>query len=116
MMNAEEISMEDKFALLQKLFTPTSPQEKNFQPVILGLKQFNPDEISAVQVVDSMRSTITVTKKGEQPVQYQGAQAVNYLTEKAGWKICAMMLVARDNYGQVVQDLLTVLVLPKLPE
>ncbi len=32
-MSADEISIEDKFALLQKLFAPTSPQEKNFQPI-----------------------------------------------------------------------------------
>lgn len=114
-MSAEEITLKEKFALIQKLLAPTSTQENNFQPVIFGLKQFNPDEIRGIHAVDSMRSTITVTKEGDRPVEYKGAQAVNYLTEHAGWKICAMMLVARNSYGQVVQDLLTVLVLPKLP-
>lgn len=64
-MSADEISIEDKFALLQKLFAPTSPQEKNFQPIVLGLKQFNPDEIRGIQVLDSMRSTLTIRKEGE---------------------------------------------------
>ncbi len=114
-MTDEEISMEDKFALIQKLLSPTGGSIFQ-QPVVLALKPFDPDEIIEIQVVGSWQnSTITTTDRetGERD-EYLGVHGVNFLVREHGWKIVAMLLITRENHrGQAVQDLVTVLILPK---
>lgn len=111
----QNISMEDKFRLIQQLLSPTA-ETAIAQPVVLALKPFDPDTIKEIQVVGSWQNGNTTTTNSDtgEKKDYPGVHGANLLVREHGWKVAAMLLVSRENNrGQVVQDLVTVLILPK---